>query len=99
MQRGWRRGPPESENPRGRHRPPAKLNLSDDVPLWYEAPGPAVRAVVPVIAHDEVVALGDHLRPPVVMAPVLLRHVIVVQRDLVDVHLAVDDPHRVAFFR
>ena len=52
------------------NRPPADLHLADDVLLRHHAPVPAVGAVVAVVAHHEVVALGNHLRPPVVVAAV-----------------------------
>ena len=57
----------------------------------------AVGAVVAVVAHDEVVALLHDLRAPVVVAAEFGRHVVVVQRDVVDVDVAVHDPDRVAF--
>ncbi len=59
----------------------------------------AVGAVVAVVAHDEVVPLRNHLGAPVVVAAVLARHVLVVERDVVDVHPAVHDADRVAFLR
>ena len=50
-----------------------------------------------MVAHDEVVALLDHLRAPVVVAAELHRDVLVVQRNVVHVDAPVDDAHRVAF--
>ena len=58
----------------------------------------AVGAVVPVIPHDEVVPLWNHLRPPIFVAAVLAGDVIVANRYVVDVYLAVHDAHRISFF-
>jgi hypothetical protein len=77
-------------------RPPADLHLADDVLLRHGAPVAAVGAVVAVVAHDEVVALLDHLRAPVVVAAEFGGNVVVVERDVVDVDAAVDNPHRIA---
>ena len=88
-----------SEDPGVLQRPPADLHLADDVFLRHRTPVAAVGAVVPVVAHHEVVALLHDRRAPVVVAAELLRHVVVVQRHVVDVDAAVDDPDRVAFLR
>src|SRR5258706_6077891 len=56
-----------SEDPRGRHRPPAELDLADDVLLRHHAPVAAVGAVVAMVAHHEVIPFGNHLRAPVVV--------------------------------
>src|SRR5512138_953080 len=48
--------------------PPPHFALADDVLLRHGPPVTAVRAVVAVIAHDEVVALLHDLRAPVVVA-------------------------------
>src|SRR6185436_8257876 len=76
--------------------PPADLHLADDVLLRHGAPVAAVGAVVPGGAHDEVEALLDHLRAPVVVAPKFGGNVIVVEGDVVDVDAAVYNPHRIA---
>src|SRR5437762_4364511 len=62
-----------SENMGGRDGPPTELHLADDVLLRHEAPVAAVGAVVPVIAHHEVVALGHDGGTEVVVAPELGR--------------------------
>ena len=59
----------------------------------------AVGAVVPVIAHHEVVALRHHLWPPVVVAAVLARDEGIVHRHVVAEHAAVDNADLIAFFR
>ena len=46
-----------------------------------------------MVAHDEVIPLGHDLRAPVVVAAVLRRHVVVMDRHVVAVHPAVDDPY------
>src|SRR6476619_1932608 len=103
LRRSWSPSPLVPESPalskdaRRGNGPPADLHLADDVFLGHHAPVATVRAVVAVIAHHEVVALGNHLRPPVVVAAILARHVIVLQRDVIDVDAAVDDADRVAF--
>src|SRR5215510_3886938 len=79
-------------------RPPPHLDLADDVFLRHRSPVTAVGAVVAVIAHDEVVALLNDLRTPVVVAAEFLRDVVVLQRDAVDVDMPVHDPDRVALF-
>src|SRR5215813_13001644 len=95
-----RRSCPSSlEDPRVRHRPPANLYLADDVLLRHHPPVTAVGAVVAVVAHHEVVAFRYHLRTPVVVAAVVRLDVVVLQRDVVDVHAAVDDANGVAFLR
>src|SRR5204863_8424772 len=88
-----------SEHPRRWYRPPAELHFADDVFLRHHAPVPAVGAVVAVIAHHEVIAVGNDLRPPVVVAAVLVRHVVVLQWEVVDIDTAVDDADGVAFLR
>src|SRR5579872_6711216 len=85
------------KNSGGRHRPPSQLDLSDDVLFRHHAPVTAVGAVVPMVAHHEVVALRNHLGAPVVMATELCRHVVVLERDVVHVYAPVHDAHRVAF--
>ncbi len=50
-----------------------------------------------MVAHDEVVAFGYHLRSPVLVALVLLGDERVVHRHIVDVHLAVDDADALVF--
>src|SRR3954452_2988152 len=77
--------------------PPAQLHLSGDVLLGDEAPLPAVVTVVPMIAHYEVVALGDHLRTPVVVAAVFLRDEAVVDGNAVAEPAAGHDPHLIPF--
>src|SRR5262245_31578256 len=72
---------------RGRHRPPTQLHFADDVALRDESPVAAVGTVVPMIAHHEVVTLGNHLWAVIVVAAVLLRHEVVGQRDVVHVDL------------
>src|SRR5258708_6669762 len=57
-----------SENSGVLKRPPAHLHFADDVLLRHGTPMAAVGAVVPVVAHHEVVALLDYLRTPVVVA-------------------------------
>src|SRR5262245_19051942 len=83
------------EHARRRHRPPAELHASDDVFLRHHAPVATVGAVVAMIAHHEVVAVGNHLRTPVVVAAILSGYVIVIQRNVVHIHAAVDDAHGV----
>src|SRR5712691_1243744 len=85
------------ENMRGRDRPPTELHFADDVLLRHEAPVAAVGAVVPVIAHHEVVALGHDGGTEVVVAPELGRDEPIVHRHVVHVHTPVDDAHGVAF--
>src|SRR5262249_27964175 len=75
-------------------RPPADFDLPDDVLFRDEAPVPAVRAVVAVVAHDEVVALPNHVRAPIVMAAELVGNVVVSQRLIVDVDATVYNPDR-----
>src|SRR5262245_13581790 len=87
-----------SEHASGRYRPPAQLHFADDVFLRHHAPVTAVGAVVAVIAHYEVVTLGNHLRAPVVVAAEFAGHVVVFERDVVHVDAAIDDPDRVALF-
>ena len=87
------------ENARRGNRPPAQLHLPDDVLLRHHAPVAAVGAVVPMVAHDEVVALRNDLRAPVVVAAVVLGNVVVVQRDVVHVHTPVDDADRIVLLR
>src|SRR4029450_9807538 len=60
-----------SERAHRRERPPAQLHSTDDVLLRDESPVAAVRAVVPVITHHEVVPLRNNLRPPIVVAAIL----------------------------
>src|SRR4051812_48078228 len=91
--------PARSEHAGVRQRPPPELHLADDVLLRHEAPVPAVGAVVAMVAHHEVVAFRHHLRAPVVVAAILVRHEGVVHRDVVAEHPAVDDPHLIALFR
>src|SRR5579872_3436332 len=55
------------EDARVLNRPPADFDLADDVLLRHGAPVAAVGAVVAMIAHDEVVALLDDLRAPIVV--------------------------------
>src|SRR5581483_1012661 len=81
-----------------RNGPPPELHFADDVFLRHHSPMPAVRTVVPVIAHHKVIAYGNHLRSPVVVAAELGRHVVVFQRDIVHVDTSVDDADRVTFF-
>src|SRR5688572_9009597 len=88
-----------SEDPYFLEGPPADLDLADDVLFRNRAPMPAVGAVVPVVAHDEVVALLHHFRAVVVMTPERFRHVIVAERKIVDVDATVLDSHAVAFPR
>src|SRR5689334_8366453 len=83
------------EDPGVLQRPPANLHLADDVFLRHGAPVTAVRTVVPVIAHHEVIPLLDDRWAPVVVAPEFFRHIIVVQRNIVDVHVTVDNTDRV----
>src|SRR6266853_1601738 len=78
--------------------PPPHFHFADDVFLRHAPPVAAVGAVIAVIAHHEVVALLHDLRTPVVVAAEFGRDVIVVERDVVDVHVAVDNADRVAFF-
>src|SRR5690242_18855039 len=86
------------KHPRRRHRPPPQLHFADDVLLRHHAPVTAVGAVVAMIAHDEVIAVGNHLRTPVVMASIFSGDVVVVEGYIVHVHAAVDDAHGIAFF-
>src|SRR5262245_45703796 len=86
------------KEPRGGDWPPPELHLADDVFLRHHAPVTAVGAVVPMIAHDEVVALGDHLRPPFVVAAILGGHVVVMERNVVHVDTPVYDSDGIAFF-
>ena len=51
-----------------------------------------------MVAHHEVVAFGDDLGAPVVVAAELVRHVAVLERHLVSVHAAVDDADLIARF-
>src|SRR5438477_9286742 len=89
---------PASEDAGGRDGPPAQLHFADDVLLGHHPPVAAVRAVVPMVAHHEVIAFGNDLWSPVVVAAVLGRDVVVVQRHVVHVHAPVHDAHRVALF-
>src|SRR5262245_5578489 len=86
------------EDMRRRDRPPPELYASDDVFLRHHSPVTAVGAVVAVIAHDEIVTVRNDLRSVVVVAAELWWHVVVVERDVVHIHAAVDDTHVVAFF-
>ena len=56
----------------------------------------AVGAVVPVVAHHEIVPFRHDLGSPVVVAAVLARHVRVGERHVIDEHLPVDHLHRIA---
>ena len=82
-----------------RHGPPADLHLADDVLLRHHAPVAAVGAVVPVVSHHEVVALGNDLRSEVVVAAVLRRDVVVAERHVVHVHASVHDADDVVLLR
>src|SRR4029453_18978852 len=75
-----------SEHPRSRYRPPTYLNLADNVALGHEAPMAAVRAVVAMVPEHKVVALGNHLRAPIVVRPEILRDEVVFHRRFVDEH-------------
>src|SRR4029453_1994379 len=86
------------EHSRRGDRPPAELDLADDVLLRHHPPVAAVRAVVPMIAHDEIVALGNDLWSPFIMASILGRDVVVVERDVVHVNATVHDAHGITFF-
>src|SRR5688500_4464783 len=77
-------------------RPPSELHLADDILLPPGPPVAAVETVVAVIAHDEVVPGLDYLGAEVVVAAELLGHIVVVQRDVVDVNAPVDDLQRIA---
>src|SRR5437867_3800576 len=68
---------PASEDAGGRDGPPAQLHFADDVLLGHHPPVAAVRAVVPMVAHHEVIAFGNDLWSPVVVAAVLGRDVVV----------------------
>ena len=83
-----------SERAHCRERPPAPLHSTDDVLLRDESPVAAVRAVVPVIAHYEVVPLRNNLRSPIVVAAILGDHERIAHRDVIDVNAAVDDANR-----
>ena len=74
------------------------MHAADDVLLGHESPMPAVRAVVAVIAHDEVIAVINPLRTEVVVAAILGRHEVVGERNVVHVDATVHDPNLVAFF-
>jgi ferritin len=87
------------EHAPARQRPPPQLHLADDVALRHEPPVAAVGAVVPVVAHHEVVAFLHHLRAPVVVPAVLGRHVVVLERDVLHVHSPVHDLYLLALFR
>src|ERR1700680_5073162 len=78
-------------------RPPANLYLADEVLLRHEPPVAAVHAAITAISHHEVIAGGDHLGAPVLVAPKRSVHVILTKRHLVDVYAAADNAHRVAF--
>src|SRR5687768_18402593 len=82
------------ENAGVRNRPPAELDLADDVFLRDELPVPAVGAVVPMVAHHEVVPVWNPFRPPVVVAAVFLRDEVIGDGRAVDVHLAVDEDRK-----
>src|SRR2546428_11723169 len=66
-----------SEDPGILKRPPSDLDLTDDVPLRNGTPVAAVRAVVPVVAHHEIVALLDRLGSVIVVAAEFVGHVVV----------------------
>src|SRR5687768_6219070 len=79
------------------HRPPTDLDFADDVFLRHEAPVAAVGAVVAVIAHYEVIPLGDHLRAPVVVTAILGGDEVIPHRHVVHIDASVDHAHGVAF--
>src|SRR5262249_24943112 len=89
---------PSSEYPSRRNRPPAQLHLPDDVLLRNHPPMPAVGTIVPMVSHHEVVPLRDDLRSPVIVTPVLLWHVIVFERDVVDIYMTVHNAYGVPLF-
>src|SRR4051812_33344647 len=77
--------------------PPPDLHHADDVLLRHGTPVAAVGTVVAMVAHDEVVALLHDLRAPIVVAAEFLRHVVVVQGNVVDVDVAVHNANGIAF--
>src|SRR5215213_7363016 len=88
----------QSEHPCRRDWPPPDLYFADDVPLRHESPMAAVRAVIAVIAHHEVIPLGYHLRSPVVVRPIFVGNEVITHRRFVHVDVAVDDANGIAFF-
>ena len=74
-----------SEDPRVGNRPPVKLHAADDVFLWHHSPMPAVRAVVAMVAHHEVVPVVDPLGAEVVVAAILRWYEVVRQWHIVHV--------------
>src|SRR5690242_13210265 len=81
-----------------RDRPPSHLHSADDVLLRNHTPVPAVRTVIAMIAHHEVIAFLDARRPEIVMAAIFGRHEVINHRHVVDIHSAVNDPNLVALF-
>ena len=73
--------------------------LPDDVPLRHESPVPAVEAVVPIVAHHEVVAFRHDLRAPIIVAAVTRKAGTNRPSGCRCGNLAGDDPHRVTFLR
>src|SRR4029453_3563729 len=86
------------EHSRRADRPPAGLGLADDLFLRHLPRVGAVRAVFTMIAHDEIVALGNDLWSPFIMASILGRDVVVVERAGVHVNATVHEAHGITFF-
>ena len=80
-------------------RPPPELHAADDVLLWHLPPMPAIGAVVPVVAHHEVVRLLYDFRSMGLVTPIFGGHEQVRLQYLVHVDMTVFDPYRVTFLR
>ena len=94
---GWLWSLAASEQRSGCQGPPAELDFSDDVAFWNLAPMSAIRTVVAMVAHDEVVGFADHFRAVVFVAPEIQWYIIIGKKHFIHINSSVFDPDRVAF--